>query len=131
MPGEAEIAAIHEQIVATRSALHLALNQVAQLANRVEELENALGLIPLVVNPINAKFFVVYNAAPGQEPGTYRTKAAFARAIEAVPGTYKGVAREGITLHQAADVHAAGFQKVSDADLHYTARTGNQPVHHW
>ena len=129
MPGIDEIAAVHDQIAATRSALHLALNQVAQLSNRVEELEQALGLVPQVVNPTNAKYYVVYEPAPGQEAGVYRSKASFARAIEAVPGT--PVTREGITVHAQASAHATGFQKVADADTNYTTKTGLPSIHRW
>ena len=134
MSNTLESIAIRDAIQSTRRALHLALNQVAQIEARVNELEESYASPLAVITPLTTKgekYFVAFEAAPTFAAGIYRGKAAFAKAIEARQGTYSGVPSESITVHQAALAHPVGFKTIKEADECFFAKKESQAIHHW
>jgi len=101
------------------------------LATGVGELETSLGLAPVAINPINSRYFVAYEAAANKPVGVFKTKAAFAAAVEVTPGHCQGRPGESITLHSEADASPTGFSTAREAALDFLAKTGHGAVHNW
>lgn len=80
---------------------------------------------------VNGKYFLVFSARPGAQPGVYKTKRAYAAAVELEEGSYHSRPGEIIVLHPDALVDDEGCNTVREADDRFRQKQNSEPLHHW
>ena len=86
---------------------------------------------PTVLSLKPGNYYVVYKPAPHGLAGLYKTKHAFAKAVEYLPGCFEGRRGEVIVVHPEAEVLDTGVPTIAEATAKYLAKIGSTPQRNW